>query len=485
MKTAFEHDTIAAISTAVSESGIGIIRISGPDAVNVADKVYRSPGGKKKLKDAASHTIHYGYIVDPDAESRMEKSGKGIPGLVDEVLVSIMLAPKTYTAEDVVEINCHGGVLAVTKVLQAVISAGARPAEPGEFTKRAFLNGRIDLTEAEAVMDVIQSKNQYALSNSVGQVKGSLHDKIEQIRSDMLYQSAHIEACLDDPEALSYNEYLPELDQSCQSWTGEVAHLLSTADCGRMMQEGIRTVIVGKPNAGKSSLMNLLVGEDRAIVTPIAGTTRDVLTETITIGGITLVITDTAGIHDTEDLVEKIGVSKAKDSVKQADLVLFMVDSSTDLEEADLEILNMIRDKKIIVLQNKTDLETKTNIDDIQYEIRKIVGQPDGNEIPVIPFSAKDRTGIDRLTDTLKEMFFSGKISFNDEIVIANARHKVLLQKTLDSLRQLKKSIDMQMPEDFYTIDLMSAYESLGEITGQEIGDDLADEIFSRFCMGK
>ena len=485
-----EKDTIAAISTAVSESGIGIIRISGPDALEIADKVYRSPGGKKHLKDVPTHTIHYGYIVEPDSSqepSSSMKPDRQKNQVIDEVLISVMLAPKTYTAEDVVEINCHGGVLVVTKVLDAVIKAGARPAEPGEFTKRAFLNGRIDLTEAEAVMDVIESRNQFALQNSVSQVRGSLYAKIKDMRSEMIYQSAHIEACLDDPEALSFDEYLPELSSSVRKWSGEVSSLLATADSGRLMQEGIRTVIVGKPNAGKSSLLNLLLGEERAIVTPVAGTTRDVLTETITIGGMTLVITDTAGIHDTDDLVEKIGVQRARDAVEKADLVLYLIDSSTNIDTEDREILQLIKDKNVIILQNKTDLDPVTDVEGIRKAFQQVKEESGSNvdEVPVIPFSAKERTGLDQLIESLKQIFFSGQLIFNDQIVITNARHKVLLQKTLESLKQLKKSIDNHMPEDFYTIDLMSAYESLGEITGEEIGDDLADEIFSRFCMGK
>lgn len=503
MQKFFDEDTIAAISTAVSQSGIGVIRISGRDAVRIADKVYRSPGGKKHLNSVPSHTIHYGYIIDPEgqdtsedqteSEDQTDSEGQSASetagaferkdsrkaSVIDEVLVSVMLAPRTYTAEDVVEISCHGGVLAVTRVLDAVIKAGARAAGPGEFTKRAFMNGRIDLTEAEAVMDVIESKNRYALENSVSQVRGSLYHKIEEIRSGMLYQSAHIEACLDNPDAMSFEEYQEEFADQVRTWTSDISRLLSTADSGRLMQEGIRTVIVGKPNAGKSSLLNLLLGEERAIVTPVAGTTRDVLTETVTVGGMTLRITDTAGIRDTDDLVEKIGVQRALDAVKEADLVLYLIDSSTYIDMMDNEIMDLIRGKNVIILQNKTDLDMVTDIETIRDALK-------GREnIPVIPFSARERKGLDLLTDTLKDMFFRGHLSFNDEIVITNARHKALLGKALERLTQLQKSIDDGMPEDFFTVDLMSAYESLGEITGQEIGDDLADEIFSRFCMGK
>ncbi len=462
-----DTDTIAAISTAVSESGIGVIRISGPDAVEIADRVYRSPGGKKRLAEVDTHTIHYGFIVEPEGDGNPLQSGiSGASGksadVIDEVLVSVMRAPRTYTAEDVVEISCHGGVLAVTRVLDAVLKAGARAAQPGEFTKRAYLNGRIDLTEAEAVMDVIESKNRFALQNAVSQVQGTLYRKIEEVRKEMLYQSAHIEACLDDPEALSYEAYLPEFSSEVQQWTKELSALLATADSGRLIQEGIKAAIVGKPNAGKSSLMNL--------------------TETITVGGMTLVVTDTAGIRETDDLVEKIGVQRAKGAIERADLVLYLIDSSTCIDIEDREILNLIQEKKIIILQNKSDLHTLTD----EQQIRRMASEAGlGDDIPVIPFSATEKTGLDELISAIRTLFFDGKLSFNDEIVITNARHKELLKRALESLRQLSKSIESQMPEDFYTIDLMSAYEALGEITGQEAGEDLVNEIFSRFCMGK
>ena len=360
-----DTDTIAAISTAVSESGIGVIRISGPDAVEIADRVYRSPGGKKRLAEVDTHTIHYGFIVEPEGDGNPLQSGiSGASGksadVIDEVLVSVMRAPRTYTAEDVVEISCHGGVL----------------------------------TEAEAVMDVIESKNRFALQNAVSQVQGTLYRKIEEVRKEMLYQSAHIEACLDDPEALSYEAYLPEFSSEVQQWTKELSALLATADSGRLIQEGIKAAIVGKPNAGKSSLMNLLLGEDRAIVTPVAGTTRDVLTETITVGGMTLVVTDTAGIRETDDLVEKIGVQRAKGAIERADLVLYLIDSSTCIDIEEREILNLIQEKKIIILQNKSDLHTLTD----EQQIRRMASEAGlGDDIPVIPFSATEKTGLDEL----------------------------------------------------------------------------------------
>lgn len=475
----FTIDTIAAVSTAVSESGIGIIRISGPDSFIIADRVWHSPGGRTHPQDVPTHTIHYGYIKDGDE-------------VIDEVLLSVMRSPRTYTAEDTVEINCHGGILAVRRVLEAVVKAGARPAEPGEFTKRAFLNGRIDLSEAEAVMDVIQAKNDYALKNSISQVRGSVFRKIGELREQMLYQTAHIEAALDDPENLSFDMYRNSLRSDTERWIFEISRLLESADSGRFIREGIRTVIVGKPNAGKSSLLNLLLGEERAIVTEIAGTTRDVLTETVNLQGITLVITDTAGIHDTDDPVEKIGVERAKKSLEEADLLLYLIDASTPLDEDDRQIFELLRGRKSVVLQNKTDLDTVTDISSIrkflgtgtkQYPER---GDSDSNaSIQIIPFSATEKTGYDELVCVLKKMFYHGEIDFNDEIVITNTRHKVLLQNALESLNKLRESEENQMPEDFFTIDLMSAYDALGEIIGEQAGEDLVNEIFSRFCMGK
>lgn len=471
-----EEDTIAAISTAVSEAGIGIIRISGPDACRIADRVFRSPGGKKKLTEVPSHTIHFGYLIDP-AREREEGKGQDHEGAIDQVLVSVMRGPRSYTAEDVVEINCHGGVLLVQKALEAVLAAGARPAQPGEFTKRAYLNGRIDLTEAEAVMDLIQSKNRSALQHALGQLQGSLYEKIETIRREMLYQSAQIEACLDNPDALSFDDHKEEFAGKVSEWLRSLRSLLATADSGRLIQDGIRTVIVGKPNAGKSSLLNLLLGEDRAIVTPVAGTTRDLLTETITIEGLTLAVTDTAGIRDTEDPVERIGVRKAREAVERADLILYLIDSSTSIDMEDQEILGLIQGKKTVILLNKTDLEPVTDLTRIRERLTA--------DLPVLPFSAKERKGLEDLVIWLKETFFSGALPSDDQVVITNARHKVLLQRAEGSLVALTETIRAGMTEDFYTVDLMDAYEALGEMTGKTIGEDLADEIFRRFCMGK
>lgn len=460
-------DTIAAIATALSDSGIGIIRISGPDAVEIADRIYRSKGGSAKLKDAKSHTIHYGFIVDG-------KSGE----VLDEVLVSVMLAPKTYTAEDTVEIHCHGGVFIMQRILEEVLSAGAVNAEPGEFTKRAFLNGRIDLSEAEAVMDVIHSQSELALKTSLSQLKGSISKKIAGIRAKVLYEIAFIESALDDPEHISLEEYPERLDGTVSGLIEEVKALLSSADSGRIIKEGIKTVIVGKPNAGKSSLLNYLLGEDKAIVTEIAGTTRDVLEETVRINGIPLCIIDTAGIRSTEDIVEKIGVEKAKKYASSADLILYVVDSSVPLDESDREIMELIGLKKYIVLFNKTDLLP------VVYE--DVLAEELGIERScIVKTSIKHETGIDLLEKKIKDLFFEGDIAFHNEVYITNIRHKELLQDTLQSLMLVKKSLDDRMPEDFYSIDLMNAYRSLGFILGEEVGDDLVDEIFSKFCMGK
>lgn len=454
--------TIAAISTAVSASGIGIIRISGEESMDVISRIYRSKGGKKDIRKAASHTIHYGYIYDGDE-------------LVDEVLVMIMKAPRTFTGEDTVEIDCHGGVYAMNRVLETVLKNGAKIAEPGEFTKRAFLNGRLDLSQAEAVMDVIQAKNQSALNSSMSQLKGSVKKVITQIRSDLIYHIAYIESALDDPEHISLDGYPEQLLEVVKKEEKEIGHLISTASDGKMIREGIRTVILGKPNAGKSSMLNLLTGENRAIVTDIAGTTRDVLEEYINLHGITLKMADTAGIRKTEDVVEKIGVGKAKELAKDADLILYVVDSSTPLDENDHEIMKMMEGKKAIVLYNKTDLDPAVTTEDIKALVSH----------PVIPVSAKEETGIRELEEQIRKLFFQGEITFNDQVYITNARHKEALTEALESLKMVEQSILDGMPEDFFSIDLMSAYDSLGRIIGESVGEDLVNEIFSKFCMGK
>lgn len=454
--------TIAAISTAMSESGIGIIRVSGPEALDIVSRIYRSKGGKKDINKVPTHTIHYGYIYDGEE-------------LIDEVLVMVMRAPRTFTGEDTVEIDCHGGVYAMRRVLETVLKNGAKTASPGEFTKRAFLNGKMDLSQAEAVMDVIQAKNEYALKSSMEQLRGSVQKAIREIRKDLIYHIAYIESALDDPEHISLDGYSQELLEIVEKAQEEIAHLLKTASDGKMIKEGIRTVILGKPNAGKSSLLNVLVGENRAIVTDIEGTTRDILEEYINLHGISLRMIDTAGIRETEDIVEKIGVNRARDMAKEADLILYVVDSSRPLDENDEEIISMLDSRKAIVLYNKTDLEPKVDMKALKERVNR----------PVISVSAKEETGIRELEKEIKNMFFSGEISFNDEVYITNARHKEALMEAAESLRLVKNSIEMDMPEDFFSIDLMNAYESLGRIIGESVGEDLVKEIFSKFCMGK
>lgn len=454
--------TIAAISTAMSASGIGIVRISGEDAMEVISRIYRSKGGKKRIKEVPSHTIHYGYIYDGEE-------------LIDEVLVMIMRAPRTFTGEDTVEIDCHGGVFAMKRVLETVLKNGAEIAGPGEFTKRAFLNGRMDLSQAEAVMDVIQAKNEYALRSSIDQLKGSVQKAICDIRKKIIYHIAYIESALDDPEHISLEGYPQELLEVVDKEQLEIKKLLKSSSDGKMIQEGIQTVILGKPNAGKSSLLNLLLGENRAIVTDIAGTTRDILEEYITLHGITLKIVDTAGIRKTEDIVEKIGVDRAREMAQKADLILYVVDSSVPLDSNDEEIMSMLNGKKAIILYNKTDLKAAIEID----RLREKAGHP------VIPISAKEETGITELEEKIKDMFFGGELSFNDEVYITNARHKAALEEADKSLDLVRNSILGGLPEDFFSIDLMNAYENLGKILGESVGEDLVNEIFSKFCTGK
>ena len=457
-----QTETIAAIATAMNNSGIGIIRISGEDAFSVIRKIFR-PAKEKDMDTVASHTVHYGTIMDGER-------------IVDEVLVLIMRAPHTYTREDTVEIDCHGGMYVLNKTLELVLKNGARAAEPGEFTKRAFLNGRIDLSQAEAVIDVINAENDFALKSAMTQLKGSVSEKVRKERALLLSQIAYIEAALDDPEHIEMEGYGSTLLPILSECRDDIRQFLENADDGRIMKEGIRTVILGKPNVGKSSLLNALLGQERAIVTDIAGTTRDALEESLRIHDVTLNVIDTAGIRNTEDVIEKIGVDKAKEYAKEADLIVFVVDTSRPLDEDDYEILQIIRDKKVIALFNKQDLAVAADLKTLKEEL---------GQIPVIETSIVENTGLDQFVSTVREMFYKKEINFNDQVYITNARQKSALAAAEDALTKAMDSINMGMSEDFFTIDMMEAYTQLGLLIGETVEDDLADEIFSRFCMGK
>lgn len=500
------RDTIAAISTGMSASGIGIVRISGGKAFEVIDRIYH---GKDQLSEAESHTIHYGFIKD-GAE------------MIDQVLVSVMRSPRTFTGEDTVEINCHGGIFVVKKVLEIVLKSGARLAEPGEFTKRAFLNGRMDLSQAEAVIDVINSQNEYALKSSVGQLRGSIKNAVNKIREKIIYHTAFIESALDDPEHISIEGYGEKLDLVLTEVMQELDQLIRSYDSGRIIKEGIQTVILGKPNVGKSSLLNVLSGRERAIVTDIEGTTRDILEEQVRIHGLNLNVIDTAGIRDTSDRIEKIGVDKAKEYADQADLIVYVADASRELDENDIHIAELIYGKRCVILLNKSDLSTVINKDDVKnflrdifFNVEKRVNQEQDlqeddfenvkngkntvdkyvdkedyiyhavEQIPLIDISVKMEQGIQEFGTVLQKMFLEGAVSSNEEIHITNLRQKEALTSAYASLKRVQESIRDQMPEDFYSIDLMNAYAALGRIIGEEVEDDLVNEIFSKFCMGK
>lgn len=476
-------DTIAAISTGMTDSGIGIVRISGREAVAVGDKVFRSPSGKRLLGKAESHRFYYGFVVDSEKDF-----------VIDEAMAVVMKAPKSFTGEDTVEIQCHGGVLVMRKVLETAVRSGARLAEPGEFTKRAFLNGRMDLSRAEAVMDVIGAQNEYALAASVGQLRGRLSGEVKRLRGEILYEVAFIESAIDDPEHFDLEGYGEKLSEKLDSLIGSLGRLIDTADNGRLLKEGIRTVIVGKPNVGKSSFLNRLLGEERAIVTDVAGTTRDVLQETLRLGDISLNIVDTAGIRDTEDTVEKIGVKKAYEYAREAELIVYVADASMELDENDREIVSFIGDKNVIVLLNKSDLEnvvTEEEVKGLFWNVIKEDKLKSGNTsnedkgFHIVRTSVLEGEGMEEFERTVKEMFFHGEITSSNEIVITNLRHKEALEEAYESLKMVRKSIADGMPEDFYSIDLMNAYASLGRIIGEEVDDDLVEEIFSKFCMGK
>ena len=455
-------DTIAAVATSMNASGIGIIRISGTESISIVEKIFCPAKKQKKLTEQKSYTIHYGTIVE-DGE------------VLDEVIVLLMRGPHSYTAEDTVEIDCHGGVYVMHQILNLVIKKGARVAEPGEFTKRAFLNGRIDLSQAEAVIDVISSQNTYALKSSIQQLKGSVQRLIKSIREKVLYEIAYIESALDDPEHISLEGYPESLHKKIKELLQEMERLLKESEQGKILREGIRTAIIGKPNAGKSSLLNVLLGEERAIVTEIAGTTRDTLEEQIRLRGLTLQMIDTAGIRKTGDKIEQIGVERAKQMMEEADLILYVIDASSALDENDKEIMPLLKEKRVIVLLNKTDLQERITAEEVQRFLEK----------PVIRISAKEEKGLSELEDKIEHMFLTGGLSWNDEVYLTNLRQKAAMEEAKASLQKVEESILLGMSEDFYSIDLMDAYEALGRIIGESVGEDLVNEIFEKFCMGK
>ena len=459
-------DTIAAISTGMNQGGIGVIRVSGSEAISIVDSLFVPKKKGKEIRNLDSYTAAYGNIVEKDGEEDK---------IIDEVIVLVMKAPSTYTREDVVEIDCHGGALVMQQVMRLLIRKGARIADPGEFTKRAFLNGRLDLSQAESVMDLISAKSEIAAKTAISQLKGNLRYEIENMRKELIHHIAYIESALDDPEHYSLDGFSDTLDKILVEKEKEISHLIQTAEDGKLLKEGIRTVISGKPNAGKSSILNVLMGRERAIVTEIAGTTRDTLEEFICIRGIPLNIVDTAGIHNTEDVVEKIGVDKSLAAMEEADLILYIVDSSIPLDKNDYQIMDKLQDRQVIVLQNKSDLKNVTTQSDILKHLNK----------KIIPISAKEQTGFEELYEELKNMFFHGEVSYNDEICITSMRQKEALEQALASVQMVRKSIADGMPEDFYSIDLMAAYERLGYIIGEAVEDDLVDTIFREFCMGK
>ena len=473
------NDTIAAIATALSESGIGIIRVSGPDAIEMVDKIFITPKGKKILRDCKSHTVHYGFICDTIHHSIEDYKNH----IIDEVLVTLFKGPKSFTAEDTVEINCHGGIIILQTVLKLVLACGAKMAEPGEFTKRAFLNGRIDLTKAEAVMDLIHSKNEYARKASLNQLTGSFSSKLKKMREEILYEIAFIESALDDPEHISLDGYQERLYEKISLLIEDINRLLKSTENGLHMKEGINTVILGKPNAGKSSLLNLLSGQEKAIVTDIEGTTRDVLEVTVNIEGITLNISDTAGIRQSENIVEQMGVDLAKKYAANSDLVLYVIDASRPFDENDKEIISLLTDKKIIVLMNKNDLSPLITEKDV-ISLLCSMGVTKEN-YRILSTSFRNEIGLENIKDVIVDFFFEGKIATDEEIIITNLRHKEAIEEAKTSLTMVLNSIKMDMPEDFYSIDLMNAYRYLGYILGEEVEDDVVNMIFSKFCMGK
>jgi len=457
-------DTITAIASGLSNSGISVIRISGSDAIKTADKIFRTKGSSS-LMNADTHTVHYGVITDGDE-------------FVDEVLLLVLRAPRTYTREDVIEIDCHGGALVTQRVLETILKQGVRLAEPGEFTKRAFLNGRIDLSQAEGVMDLIDASNRLAMKHSAGQVRGSLKEKITGLRNTILDDVAFIEAALDDPEHINVDEYRETLECHISEVSESILKLIAGFHNGKLIREGVNTVILGKPNAGKSTLLNLFAGEERAIVTEIAGTTRDLLEVPVMVDGIQLNITDTAGLRDTDDVVERIGVERAKTTAEHADLILYLLDAGKGIEEEELAFIRQLEAERLILLVNKSDLaqeKKKLSLNDLEAELGT----------SVIAISAKENIGTDALKNAIRKKCFSGVNPDSESLYISNERHKEALKEATSYMENAKNSCEAGMPEDFISIDLMGAYQALGKILGETLDEDLVNNIFEKFCLGK
>ena len=459
-----EFDTIAAISTAPGEGAIGIVRISGDDAIRIADEVYRLKD--KRLNEQPSHTIHYGHIVDPKNDE-----------VIDEVMVTVLRAPKTFTREDVVEINCHGGIVAINRILQLVLRMGARLAEPGEFTKRAFLNGRIDLSQAEAVMDLIRAKTDKSMQMAMRQLDGELSKLIQNLRQEILNTLAQVEVNIDYPEYDDVEEMtLQLLREKTQQVSQGIRALLNTASQGKILRDGLKTAIVGRPNVGKSSLLNVLLREEKAIVTDIAGTTRDTIEEYVNVRGVPLQLIDTAGIRETDDVVERIGVERSRKALNEADFVLLILNQSEELMDEDLRLLEQTKDFKRIILLNKTDLPTKIDMDKVkEFAI----------DSEIVTTSMLKKEGIDQLEEKIADYFFQGQMNERDATYLSNTRHIALLEKAEQALQEVANGVDMGMPVDLIQIDFTRAWDLLGEITGDTVQDELLTQLFSQFCLGK
>lgn len=460
----FYQDTAAAIATSSKDGSISVIRVSGDRSCEIVSSIFFDKHmNPVTLSQCRTHTIRYGYICEKEND------------IIDEVLVLIMKGPKSYTAEDVIEIQCHGGYMICQMILELLVRRGARIADPGEFTKRAFLNGRIDLSQAESVMELIQAKSDIAVKNSMSQLKGKIKKKIEELRKVILEDLSFLEAALDDPEHITLDNFSETIRRHTQQLKEELEHLLDNSQNGRLIKEGIRTAIVGKPNVGKSSFLNCILRDDRAIVTDIPGTTRDTLEEEIKIGSILFRFIDTAGIRETEDVLENLGIDKTKKAIESADFVICLIDMSRELEEEDFYVLEQAKNHPGIILCNKSDLLARVTMEQLpEYENKK-----------VISFCARTGEGLEQLEEYIHTLFLSDKIRYNDEIYITNARQKALLIEALESIRQLWNSVEAGMPEDLYSIDLMNAYETLGKMIGETVEDDIVDKIFKDFCMGK